>query len=240
MTVFPISKINALRKKAEQASKPSEDAPPGWAKSRLDPMKLLAVFKALRIKPGFVLRAYQFTEGGNGNGIIWAMAADAPFPEPDECQKLEDRFLQPPRPPCAFDNLLDAIDGDGTPWSFMSASLFAREAAEFGAMWHGCDWSTHKVLAADPWRHDPRIKRRRDRSGDEPSAIDAWKWNEPRPELWEPSFEQLSNAASINFLTFSGQLPEAIYRFTDTFKAGEVTFETKEVIVAEGPGGYVF
>jgi len=43
----------------------------------------------------------------------------------------------PPRPHGALDDFMDAIEGDGSAWSYLSASLFAREAAELGALWHG-------------------------------------------------------------------------------------------------------
>jgi hypothetical protein len=36
-----------------------------------------------------------------------------------------------------LDDFMDAIEGDGSAWSYLSASLFAREAAELGALWHG-------------------------------------------------------------------------------------------------------
>ena len=34
---------------------------------------------------------------------------------------------------------MQAIEGDGSPWSYLSASILSREAEEFGAMWHGVD-----------------------------------------------------------------------------------------------------
>ena len=43
--------------------------------------------------------------------------------------------------------LMQAIEGDGSPWSYLSASILSREAAEFGAMWHGCDWSDQTILS---------------------------------------------------------------------------------------------
>jgi len=163
MTAFPISKVSSLRTRAAKACPEPNTASNGWSKSTADPMMLLGVFDSLRLKTDFVLRAYQFQEGGNGNGFIWGMPQGAPFPDPDECPRLMDRFLEPPNPPEALDELMDAIDGDGSPWSFLSASIFAREAAEFGAMWHGCHWSTHAILGTDPWQHDPTAKDRRKR-----------------------------------------------------------------------------
>ena len=94
------------------------------------------MFKALRLKAGFALHAYEFRSGGNGNGIIWAVPADAPLLAPEDCPQLEDVFLGPPKPPGAIP-LMQVIEGDGSPWSYLSASILGREAAEFGARWHG-------------------------------------------------------------------------------------------------------
>jgi len=80
-------------------------------------MNLLGVFKSLRMKSGFVLRAYQYRSGGNGNGVIWAMPIDAPFLQPSKVPKLMNGYLEPPKPPEALDGVMEAIDGDGTPWS---------------------------------------------------------------------------------------------------------------------------
>jgi hypothetical protein len=190
------------------------------------------------MKPGFVLRAYQFREGDNGNGFIWAMPDSAPFPHPEECPRLKGVFLEPPKPPQALDQLMDAIDGDGSPWSYLSASLFACEAAEFGAMWHGCEWSVQSIIGADPWRRDPTAKERQSQQG-VPGSLDEWEWNESKPESWAPSFVETDDSSSINFLTFSGLGRSEIYRYTNTFKRGSYAFNAERATVAEGPFGFV-
>ena len=238
--VFPITKVNALRNRAAKAPQHSDNAPDGWSISSVDPIKMLGVFTALKMKPGFVLRAYLFRSGGNGNGVIWAMPTNAPFPEPSECPRLTDQFLEPAKPPLALDDLMDAIEGDGTPWSYLSSSLFARDAQEFGAMWHGCHWSTHKILGADPCPPGRSSKRRSsdiDGPSDDP---DCWTWNEAKPYEWRPSFEQVNDQITISFLTHSGLGQEAIYRNSDSFREGCYRFESESVVIAAGQGGYVF
>jgi hypothetical protein len=238
--VFPISKVNALRNRAAKACPQPDNEPDGWSISSVDPMNLLGVFTALRMKPGFVLRAYQFRESGNGNGFVWAMPADAPFPEPSHCPRLTDRFLEPPKPPLSLDNLMDVVEGDGTPWSYLSSSLFERQAQEFGAMWHGCSWSTYTILGADPWPTG-RTSKRRSGGMDGPSNDpDGWTWNESKPSEWRPSFEQVNDQITIRFLTYSGLGREAIYRNSDSFREGCYRFESEGVVIAEGRGGYVF
>lgn len=146
MTTFTLAKVQQLRTRAAKLAQPRRNVPEDWSISAVDPMTVLAVFKPLRIKEGYILRAYQFCSGGNGNGFVWAMPTDADFPDPEQCPRLEDVFLEPPKPPAALDDAMEAIDGDGSPWSYLCASLLCRQLREFGAMWHGCDWSTHSIL----------------------------------------------------------------------------------------------
>ncbi len=240
MTTFSITRVNALRDAVTELCAGPDDAPDGWSKSHSDPMTLLAAFPALRIKPGLVLRAYQFKAGGNGNGVVWAMPADSYFPDPDECSKLKNQFLEPPKPPEALCDLMDAIDGDGAPWSYLSASIFAREAAEFGAKWHGCHWSTHAILGDTPWHREPKSKDRRKRQALASGSPDEWTWNAPRPEIWQPTFAEQGHIITLTFYTFSGLAQEAIYRFTDTYRRGSYKCDTEQATIAEGSHGYIF
>lgn len=233
VSTFPASKVNSLRRQASKLSDTQENIGDGWTKSPVDPMQLLAIFRALKIRDGYILRAYQFHAGGNGNGLVWAMPIDAPFPEPGECPTVEGMFAGQPKPVGALDNVMDAIEGNGTPWSYMSASLFAREVAEFGAMWHGCDWSTHTILGADPWMMPCR------RLEISP-APDSWKWRRPRPDSWEPTFEQVGSKIVVSFLTHTGLGRERITRFIDTYREGSYRFRTKEQSVAIGLMGFIF
>ena len=119
---FSISKINSLRRRAVKACALPKRLAEGWSKSIVDPAAVLAVFDALRLKPGFALRAYLFRKGDNGNGFVWALPESAEFPAPDALPMLGDRFLNPPKPPAALDDVMEVIEGDGSPWSYISAS----------------------------------------------------------------------------------------------------------------------
>lgn len=231
---IPVSKVTRLYKTAaagegEAPHLPTE-IPEGWSKSTIDPADTLAVFDVLRLKPGFVLRAYRFREGGNGNGVVWAMPADAGYPEPNECPR-GDGFLSPPKPKGALDDVMDAVEGDGSPWSYLCASLAKRDLGEFGAMWHGCSWSVHSILGSDPTRRCSRIIQT-------PSA--AWAWGEPRPAEWKPQMMMDGSTVKVQFFTYSPLGEEQIYRHTDRFRAGSYRFTTKTTTVATGQGGIVF
>ena len=78
------------------------------------------------------------------------MPEESSSPAPKECQKLKDGFLQPPRPPLVLDDLMEVIEGDGSHWFYLFASILVREMNEFGVMWHGCEWSTHEIIDKAP------------------------------------------------------------------------------------------
>ena len=156
---FSIRRVNRLRRAAAKARmvpaaedpdlSPEESLSDGWFASAYDPSDLMRVFDTLWLKAGFTLHAYEFRAGSNGNGIIWAVPADAPLVTPGDCPRLDDTWLQPPQPPGAVP-LMQAIEGDGSAWSYLSASILSREAAEFGAVWHGCVWSDQTILSKPP------------------------------------------------------------------------------------------
>jgi len=227
------------------------------ARQACDPMTLLATFTSLRIRNGFTLRSnpYGRFEGGVGN--VWAVPDSSDIPDPEECEKVD--LLEIPRfcpiintcldgitmgrpvklirPPGSLDNVMEAIEGDGTPVSYLEASIVAREIAEFGAFWHGLVWTTHRVLGADPW-----VDYDNWRPDDRPSPEQNWKWNPsiPKPSEWNPSIVRNGEVVTVRFFTFSGLNMETIFCFTDTYKPDSYRFEWSAKIVARGPFGYIF
>jgi hypothetical protein len=134
-------------------------------------MAVLAAFPTLWMRGGFVLRAYQFCAGGNANAVVWAVPGNQPLREPDPDKA-------PPRPPDALDDFMEAIEGDGSPRSYLSASIFARECSELGADWHGRGWSDVQIIYEDPLK-----------SGK--TDADRWKW------LGTPRWPQLAGQVRI-------------------------------------------
>lgn len=227
--IFPIDRVNDLRKQAREARHVQMVGPDGWCISEVDPTNLFKVFRTLRLKEGFVLRALQYREDRNGDGFVWAMPVDAPLLDPGN--GTERQRLHPPlRPAEALSNLMDAIEGDGTPWSYLEASLFAREIDEFGVFWQESLEEAEVILGADPFC-----------TGQQPSLVgltaggDAWRWVEPKPTSWEPSFQPTNETVRIRFYTYRRMGRESIFRTVDTFRLRQYAFETESTKIAVGP-----
>ena len=157
------------------------------------------------------------------------MPEDSAFPEPNKCPKLKDSALNCPRPPEALDDVMEAIEGDNSELSYISASIFAREISELGAIWHGCSWTSHEIID-------------KNYSSDEFSMdeIDDWDWSEDKPKDWRPSVVRTEDKFIVNFYTYTGLLPEGIVRHTDIFAANSYRFTSDSKMIAESGGGYIY
>lgn len=203
----------------------------GWRKSPKNPMELLAVFKRLSLNQKYVLRAYVFSEEGNGNGIVWAMPKDSQFPEPDDCEQLQDQFLSPPKPDSAI-KFEDVLRGNGRPWSYLEASLFIREAREFGAQWHGCFWSDVRILDRDPFTKEGDLKT----ATQEQDVV----WKNPKPKDWRPQIVVDKNQIRVCFYTYNPIGSETVSFNEDVYVKGSYLPESQNMIIAQGPGGIIY
>lgn len=243
VTRFSAAEVGAWRAKAGALSQLPKNTPEGWSKSRVDPARLLTAFPALRLREGYVWRAYVFKEDGNSNGFVWALPAGAAYLEPDECPRVESHFLHPPKPFDALDDLMEAIEGDDTPASYLQASILRREVKEFGSGWHGVKWGMHRVLDNHPW-HGAQA------AGDDSMALyptsepREWKWLSPRPTAWAPEVRIEPDRATVTFYTYTALYAEGdgdtlekerIVRHTDTYRRGKYRALVVEQKVAEGP-----
>ena len=207
---------NRLESARKQEQEQRRQIGNGWFVSDVDPMTVLCAFPSLRIRYGFRLGAYRYASGAGGNAIVWAIPENSPLPS------VEPGCSDPPRPPGALDDFMEAIDGDGSARSFLSASLLAREAAEIGAEWHGRSWSDHQILYEDP------------------EVSKEWKWLVDKPRCWLPAVEIVEVGASVRFYTFTEMGVVRITQWTDRFSHVGCAFKTEQVDICFGPGFRVY
>ena len=243
---FSMTKTQKLRTTLEHAAELPQEADPydypletaaGWSRSAGDPSVIVDATEILGVQPGYKLVAYRYRAGGNGNGVVWALPENADAPPPELCETLEDEFANPPRPAEAT-HPMDVIEGDGSPWSYLVASLLARQFLEYGAMWHGVGWGTHEIICRDPWRN-PQRPTSSLREGPH-TPTDQWNWMEPPPDDWRPSVKVEAASVVVTFFTFSGMGVETITRNEDRFGPSGYRPEMALSTIGEGQGGFEF
>jgi len=168
-----------------------------------------------------------YGSNGNGNGVVWAIPESQAVPLPEDCERLEDVFLGPPRPRGALDDFMEAIEGAGNPQSYLFASILARELREFGAMWHGLWWDDVLVLAGPA-------------GGPADAEPGYWTWDNPCPDHFGPFFEMADGLPQITLHLFSYMGEEQVFRAVDTFQPAGYCFETAYTHLARGQSGAVY
>jgi hypothetical protein len=232
---FAAEEIEVLRKRVTAVRRGLSKEPAGWFLSPIDPVRVLKIFSSLRLRDGFVLRAY-VRRDGDGEGIVWAVPEGTTLPDPSRRPKLFRWLLPLPKPSAALGNVMGAIEGDGNPFSYLCASILSRELAEFGATWHNVDWGHEQILDKDPWIDPPPTDEFF--GGFHPN--DPWRLEAPRPEPdgWAPRVQLDKEAATVTFITFSGLIKQEIKQITDRFSVGSYAFKTETTRLATGPDGF--
>ena len=132
---------------------------------------------------------------------------------------------------------MQAIEGDGSPWSYLSASILSREAAEFGAVWHGCVWSDQTILSKPPRQaggqdaSDDALKL----TGDAP--VGNWTWHDAVPRTWTPTYADMGATREVVLHIHHPIGGEEIYRATDTYPAGSYDGKTETTVLCTGDRG---
>ena len=245
ITHYTATRIHALRKRAQRVSDGVRfsNALDGWFYRGDEPMKLLRLFTELRLKDGYILHGCRYVTHGNGNGLVCATREEncnsdllpimngelAPLPISIEAFESIDGTLS---------DFMEAIEGDGSPWSYFSASILARELQEYGALWHGASWSTCTILDVAPWE---LTASKVDASHmDSPSPRESWTWTQDEPVDWRPRVEFIHGRPRVTFYAYSALGGERISKFIDTYPPDAYTFESEEIEIADGSVGYVF
>jgi hypothetical protein len=256
--LFSSARVDRLRRRANKACPPlflcppSPASPPpppdGWSRHDADLGPLLAAFPALSLREGFVLCVYRLVIGADGSAVVWASPKGAGILEPQDC--MSGHPEQPfPRPPLSI-TVPEALTGDGSPWSYVNASILIREIEEWGAIRHGRWWSAHTILGRDPCAAaapTSRASARTSASGPAPAPASArtggasppedWRWLSPQPGDWRPAFQFVQGSPVVSFYTFSSLGCESIYRHTDTYAPGSYAPSSHVETIAEGGPG---
>lgn len=240
--IFPIEVIRRFRRQARSVRQTLENRGPNeWCRAEFDAARLVYIFPALTLRPGYRLLTYLYRSGGNGNGSVVTFAEDS---EPCRAAAAVPAGTPIVRVPGKEDGAgwpMEAIDGDGSPLAYLSASLLAREFREVGAMWHGIDWDVESVLAPTlAWLQGGGRSSKHNRALLKVMAELDWPSGMPPVEEFAPVVCITGKAVRVDFYTYSELGGRHVTRWTDSYAAGSYVPSMVRERVASGPGGFVF
>ena len=201
----------------------------------LDLSIVLQSTNGLRLKTGYRIRGSIFHEDRNGNGFLWAVKIGKGNKKSHHLVRIPrpDIGLALPalRPDNACPDIMEAITGNFSPFSYLEASILKRELKEFGALWHGCDWGTYKILAS------PNDTRSGMIGGGCPLK---WSWISRKIADLRPRVDIKSGQVLVTFYARSDLGSQRIMRFKEIFESDSYVSTSTQVEVAHGGGGYIF
>lgn len=186
----------------------------GWVLSTVNPGDVLHKLPGLQLKSKLRLVAFLFQSDKNGRGIVWAVPED--FCTTDY---LEDSLSistdadHPPHPPAASPNFMDAIEGDRSSASFLTASILQRELLEFGTQGKQTNWAYQRLIE------------------EVPKAIKPY-WHDIDSKNLQPKVSPLSDGgATVEFFTCRVKPPIMIIRYVDQYPPENYTAKSTQRIL---------
>ncbi len=175
-----------------------------WFISVMDPGAALMKLPGLSLKPDLRLVGYLHRTETEGTGIIWAVPEDFSTTTHLEAALRGDPGKSdcPPKPDGALADVMEAIAGDGSPLSFVIASLMRREFLEFGAVGKLCNWNHHRLVNALP----PQV---------------SWQWRTEEHKDLSPKVRVLPDGrAAVEFFTCRVAPPVGVFQHIDQYVGG--------------------
>lgn len=121
-------------------------------------------------------------------------------------------------------SLMEALEGDGSPWSYLLASYLRRDAERIGSAWHG-DWLPDPFLG-DPPPPKPAGGLLSRLFGGKAPVVRGFlesdlEWFDERPESFAPTFSPTRVVFYTRGLsTERNRTWETLFRHTDEYAAG--------------------
>ena len=68
--------------------------------------------------------------------------------------------------------------------------MLGREAAEFGAAWHGSSWTEHTILGKPPWKM----------ASLNASPVEVWEGDDIALDAWKPAYREKGEAKEMSYI----------------------------------------
>jgi hypothetical protein len=190
-----------------------------WFISSANPGDALMKLPGLFLKPDWRLVCYLYRTPNDGTGITWAV------PEMLSTTAQLEKALaaspdrdHPPRPQGALPDVMEAIEGDRSPATYVVASILRRELKELGALGNSCNWTHHRLINTPPTQV-------------------SWQWKIDQPKDLSPKVRVFPDGkTAIEFFTCRVVAPVAIFQHIDQYPNGhyKATCLDRPVAIAHG------
>lgn len=219
--------LNLLRTKTIESWLTTQnlDVEDGWSISNADINELLAHYPLLHLKTGYKAVGFQFREAESGNGLVLGLTSGQDSNE--ILSGIEEEIKHN-----KSNHLMSYMEGDDSPFSYLSASVLYRELLEFGAFGHGVFWTDLNLL------DNALSNENKDFISflGEAFSLDLEKmvWYEPKPLDFTPKVEIGEKSITVTFYTYEGRSAKLLRSHRDTYQRNNYVPVVEVKVLARG------
>ncbi len=174
--------------------------------------RIINAFDQLHVRPEWRLDPYIWRFTTMGGGLIMPRGREHPQLEPVELPDPQVPSFTKPWVMRKPHHVLLLTAGEGTPQSFLQASLLSRELHELGAFYETLRWHDHQLVNRAP-------------DVPEPSDFDPVQTKRlvrfPSPEDLSPRVRRYAGGVEVIFYTTYANEPGQLFRFNDRYVPGK-------------------
>lgn len=187
-----------------------------WFISTVDPAGAVVKLPGLLVKDKVRLVTYLQRQSTGGMGVTWAlpelMSTTAELEAAIESAGVG---AIPPHPKGALGNVMDGIEGDRSPASYIAASILLREFKEFGRSGNNCRWTHHRLVTAVP-----------------PNKPWKWRIQKPMTDLSPKIQIKEDKSVMVEFFSCRTAPPIALFRHLDQYVAKSYRPKAHDQVIA--------
>ncbi len=186
-----------------------------WFISTIDPAAAIGKLPGIALKSGVRLVTYLQRRPEGGMGVTWALPEMMSTTIHLEAAiESAGNGVIPPHPKGALGHVMDGIEGEHTPASFIAASLLVRELKELGRSGVHRRWSYHQLIANIPSKQP-------------------WHWRTKTPTDLSPKVKiQPDNSVLVEFFSCRTTSPVSLFRHVDQYSAKSYRPKTHDQVIA--------
>ena len=186
-----------------------------WFISTIDPAAAINKLPGLSLKSGVRLITYLQRRPGGGMGVTWAlpnlMSTTAHL---EAALETAGNGAIPPHPKGALSHVMDSIEGEHTPASFIASSLLLRELKELGRSGLNRRWSQHRLISKIPSKQ-------------------TWQWHAKTPKDLSPKVKiQADQTVLVEFFSCRATSPISLFRHLDQYITKSYRPKTHDQVIA--------
>lgn len=236
--IFTAKMMTDIEKNADNLhhmSTCNTSVPIGWSIYPCDPLEILPAFPNITFRSGYKIVGYYCNKQRDRYGKFFVLSSSQTLEE------VKNKSSEPVLPSGADEQFMSYISGDGTPVSYIQASIFLQAIHNTGfQIYHNDPQSYFDETKVERERIDQSLSHTSDRNVSRIYGfnIESFSWSEKAavPEFFDPKVTKSDENVTVEYYTCASMGMKKIYRNTDVYTGSYAPVSKRDLIGTGGIG----